>query len=179
MGTERSRQLPGDAQFGDLPVSDGVLAAVAEARALGRRIRPADQPARPRPGLAGPTRRTIVCIRRSHNLARRRRPWRTEQEPWSRLRGFGPAFFTKFLYFSTPGALILDNRLANAVYSRSRLPYLVTGKGRSLAWTPYRYAVYLQWMGHTAQAVGVEPEILELTLFRPPGDLNAEHDAAD
>src|SRR6266480_3424571 len=44
---------PGDAQFGDLPVPDGVLAAVAEARALGRRIRPADQPARPRPGLAG------------------------------------------------------------------------------------------------------------------------------
>ena len=101
------------------------------------------------------------------------------QEPWSRLRGFGPAFFTKFLYFSTPGALILDNRLANAVYSRSRLPYLVTEKGRSLAWTPYRYAVYLQWMGHTARAVGVEPEILELTLFRPPGDLNSEHNAAD
>jgi hypothetical protein len=83
------------------------------------------------------------------------------------------------LYFSTPGALILDNRLANAVYSRSRLLYLVTEKGRSLAWTPHRYAVYLQWMGHTARAVGVEPEILELTLFRPPGDLNAEHDAAD
>src|SRR5690348_3815178 len=53
VGTERSRQLPGDAQFGDLPVPDGVLAAVAEARPLGRRIRPADQPARPRPGLAG------------------------------------------------------------------------------------------------------------------------------
>ena len=32
------------------------------------------------------------------------------QEPWSRLHGFGPAFFTKFLYFSTPGALILDNQ---------------------------------------------------------------------
>jgi hypothetical protein len=24
------------------------------------------------------------------------------QEPWSRLHGFGPAFFTKFLYFCTP-----------------------------------------------------------------------------
>src|SRR5690348_18287292 len=78
MGTERSRQLPGDAQFGDLPVPDGVLAAVAEARALGQRIRPADQPARPRPGLAGPTRRTIACIRRSRNLARRRRPGLSE-----------------------------------------------------------------------------------------------------
>src|SRR5260221_3850366 len=68
-------------------------------------------------------------------------------EPWSRLRGFGPAFFTKFLYFSTPGALILDNRLANAIHSRSRLSYLVTAKGRSLALAPYRYAVYLHWIG--------------------------------
>ncbi len=101
------------------------------------------------------------------------------KQPWSRLRGFGPAFFTKFLYFSTPGALILDNRLANAVYSRSRLPHLVTGKGRSLAWDAVPYAVYLHWMGQTARVVGVDPELLELTMFRPPGDLNDEHDAAD
>jgi len=33
-----------------------------------------------------------------------------------RLRGYGPAFFTKFLYFTTPGALILDHRLATAVH---------------------------------------------------------------
>jgi len=86
------------------------------------------------------------------------------------------------LYFCTPRALILDNRLANAVYSRSRLPYLVTGKGRSLAWTPYRYSVYLYWMGQTARTLQVEPELLELTLFvtrQPPGDLNEEDDAAD
>jgi hypothetical protein len=101
------------------------------------------------------------------------------QEPWSRLRGFGPAFFTKFLYFSTPGALILDNRLANAVSSRSRLPYLVTANGHSLAWTPYRYAVYLHWMKQTARVIKVEPDLLELTLFQPPRDLNDEHDAAD
>jgi hypothetical protein len=101
------------------------------------------------------------------------------QEPWSRLHGFGPAFFTKFLYFSTPGALILDNRLANAVFNRSRLPYLVTGNDRSLAWTPYRYAVYIHWMGQTARAAGAEPELLELTLFRPPRDLTDEHDASD
>jgi hypothetical protein len=101
------------------------------------------------------------------------------QEPWSRLRGFGPAFFTKFLYFSTPGALILDNRLANAVYSRSGLPHLVTTKGQSLAWTPYRYAVYLHWMRQTARATEVEPDVLELTLFSPPNDLSDEHHAAD
>jgi hypothetical protein len=101
------------------------------------------------------------------------------QEPWSRLHKFGPAFFTKFLYFSTPGALILDNRLASAVRRLSQLPHLVTGNGRSLAWTPYRYSVYLHWMTQTAQTVRVEPELLELALFEPPGDLNDENDAAD
>jgi hypothetical protein len=101
------------------------------------------------------------------------------QEPWSRLRGFGPAFFTKFLYFSTPGALVLDNRLANAVHKLSHLPHLVTGNGQSLAWTPYRYSVYIHWMTQTARAVGAEPELLELTLFQPPGDLADANDAND
>jgi hypothetical protein len=50
--------------------------------------------------------------------------------------GVRPGVFTKFLYFCTPGALILDNRLANAMHSLSGLPHLVSGKGRSLAWTP-------------------------------------------
>jgi hypothetical protein len=101
------------------------------------------------------------------------------QEPWSRLRGYGPAFFTKFLYFSTPGALILDNRLANAVHKLSRMPHLVTGNRQSLAWTPYRYAVYLHWMKQTAQAAGTQPELLELTLFQPPGELADENGAAE
>jgi hypothetical protein len=100
------------------------------------------------------------------------------QEPWARLHGYGPAFFTKFLYFSTPGALILDNRLANAVHQRSQLPHLVTSKRQSLAWTPYRYAVYLHWMQQTAQRADTEPGLLELTLFQPPGDLADENDAA-
>jgi hypothetical protein len=78
------------------------------------------------------------------------------------------------LYFSTPGALILDNRLANAVHRLSQVPNLVTGNGRSLAWTPYRYSVYLHRMTQTAGAVRAEPELLELTLFQPPGDLNEE-----
>ena len=82
-----------------------------------------------------------------------------------------PAFVTKFLYFSTLGALILDNRLANAVHMLGHLPQLVTGRGRSLTWTPYRHATYLHWMTQTAQMVGVGPELLELTLFQPPGDL--------
>jgi 8-oxoguanine DNA glycosylase-like protein len=101
------------------------------------------------------------------------------QPPWSRLHGFGPAFFTKFLYFSIPGALILDNRLANAVHKLSKLPNLVTGDGRSLTWTPYRYAVYLHWMTQTARSVRVAPDLLELTLFQPPGSLDEENGAAN
>jgi hypothetical protein len=96
------------------------------------------------------------------NERRRARPG---QVPWSRLRGFGPAFFTKFLYFSTPGALILDNRLATAVHDLSQMPFLVTGNNRSIVWTPFRYAVYLHWMRQTAEVVDVDPQLLELTLF--------------
>ncbi|MGW4948390.1 8-oxoguanine DNA glycosylase OGG fold protein [Actinoplanes sp. NPDC004185] len=87
---------------------------------------------------------------------------------WGRLGGYGPAFFTKFLYFTTPGALILDHRLATAVHQRTKMPYLVTTKGRSRAWSPYRYAVYLHWMHQTAHRLAVEPDLLELTLFDPP-----------
>jgi hypothetical protein len=101
------------------------------------------------------------------------------QPPWSRLHGFGPAFFTKFLYFSTPGALILDNRLAYAVHRLSQLPNLVTEEGRSLTWTPYRYSVYVHWMTQTARTVGVAPDLLELTLFQPPGSLDEENGAAN
>jgi len=82
------------------------------------------------------------------------------------------------LYFSTPGALILDNRLANALHRLNQLPNLVTEDGRSLTWTPYRYAVYMHWMTQTARTVGVTPDLLELTLFQPPGSLDEENGAA-
>jgi hypothetical protein len=100
------------------------------------------------------------------------------QEPWSRLHGLGPAFFTKFLYFAVPGALILDNNVAKAVHDLSNLPNLVTDDGQSVAWTPYRYAVYLHWMRQTAEAVGVWPAMLELTLFKPPTDPMDDQDVA-
>jgi len=112
-----------------------------------------------------------ACLYGGYDYQDRAAPGRP---PWSRLHGFGPAFFTKFLYFSTPGALILDNRLANAVHRLSQLPNLVTGDGRSLTWTPYRYSVYLNWMAQTAWTVGVAPDLLELTLFMPPGSLDEE-----
>lgn len=100
-------------------------------------------------------------------------------QPWDRLRGYGPAFFTKFLYFVAPGALILDNRLAKAVHGLSDMPNLVTADGRSLAWTPYRYAVYVHWMRQTAQAIGVRSDLLEVMLFEPPGELADQDGAAE
>lgn len=101
------------------------------------------------------------------------------EAPWSRLAGFGPAFFTKLLYFSTAGALILDNVLANAVHDLCRMPYLVAGQGRSVAWTSYRYAVYLHWMNQTAEAVGVTSDVLEYTLFTQRVQERTEPDASD
>jgi hypothetical protein len=130
----------------------------------------AKDPAAPDP-IAG-----YACLYGGYDYQDRAAPG---QLPWSRLHGFGPAFFTKLLYFSTPGALILDNRLANAVRKLSQLPSLVTGDGRSLTWTPYRYSVYLHWMTQTARTVGVTPDLLELALFQPPGSLDEENGAAD
>ena len=92
--------------------------------------------------------------------------------PWSRIDAYGPAFFTKFLYFTVPGALILDARLAGRVAQLTGREYGYLAKGRPVAWTPYRYAVYLHWMRQTAAAISVHtaprvvsPELLELTLF--------------
>jgi hypothetical protein len=85
-----------------------------------------------------------------------------------RIRRFGPAFFTKFLYFTTPGALILDNVLARRVHALAGMAYLVRRGGNSYAWSPYRYAVYLHWMRQTEARLGCEPDELETTLFAPP-----------
>jgi len=87
-------------------------------------------------------------------------------EPWTRIEGFGPAFFTKFLYFTIPGALILDNVLAKKVKMLTDMPYLVQHNGQSYPWSPYRYAVYLHWMRQTAASLNCTPDELELALFQ-------------
>jgi hypothetical protein len=89
-------------------------------------------------------------------------------EPWARIDGYGPAFFTKFLYFTNPRALILDKVLATRVTTLSKMPYLTQPNGQSYAWSPYRYAVYLHWMYQTAASLGCTADELELTLFAPP-----------
>lgn len=83
---------------------------------------------------------------------------------------WGPAFFTKFLYFadagSVPGsALILDNLTATAVGAISGLPNFVNRRGGSVRWTAYRYGVYLAWMKLVAAEQEVKPDFLEYALF--------------
>jgi hypothetical protein len=53
--------------------------------------------------------------------------------PYARLKKFGPAFSTKFLYFTTSGALILDNVLAGAVHDLTQMPYLIRRSGHDHA----------------------------------------------
>lgn len=91
-----------------------------------------------------------------------------------RTRDWGPAFFTKFLYFAAapggPTALILDEKLAARVKALSGMKHLISSGGEPEAWTPYRYSVYCAWMEQTATRFGVSPDWLELALFRyrPP-----------
>lgn len=81
---------------------------------------------------------------------------------------WGPAFFTKLLYFADPSrrALILDNRLAWIVHELSGIENLVDKRGRSKRWTRWRYAVYLAWMYQVADQLEVQPDLLEYGLFR-------------
>lgn len=104
---------------------------------------------------------------------------------YARLQWYGPAFFTKLLYFFHDRALILDNALAHRVHALGGPDGLVK-RGRSLAWSPYRYAVYLNWMEQTASQLArkaggksITPEVLELALFEAPVDIEEEGSAAD
>lgn len=105
------------------------------------------------------------------------------------IKGLGPAFFTKFLYFvdalvrpvAERRALILDQRVAQVIRAHAT----VVGRDIGLqqpeglaawlwsdgGWTPHRYGVYLRWMhGATRQleaAIGwpSHPDVLELAIF--------------
>ncbi|MGW0844519.1 8-oxoguanine DNA glycosylase OGG fold protein [Streptomyces sp. NPDC002787] len=110
------------------------------------------------------------------------------------VKGLGPAFFTKFLYFldratdgpTAPGprALILDQRVARVL--RAYATRVGSEMGMASAadiaawiwsdngWTSHRYDVYLRWMTATAGQLarsGINwpepggPDLLELALF--------------
>ena len=83
------------------------------------------------------------------------------------IEGFGPAFFTKFLYFaggrSRGGrALILDQVLAGAVRTLASNPKLLDGA----SWTTDEYAFYFSYVGGLARLKDVEPDEVECQIFR-------------
>lgn len=97
------------------------------------------------------------------------------------IRGLGPAFFTKFLYFAGkaievegPKPLILDAVLARAVREQQVLhldgaPYAKRDAATTWptwGWSPYRYGLYLDVMERVASAVGVDTDVAELALFK-------------
>lgn len=100
---------------------------------------------------------------------------------YKRLRGavpgWGPAFFTKWLYFADQvggrgRALILNKKVAIRLQELTQMPCLVDSQRRSRRWTAYRYAVYLAWAHGAADQVSeatrspVPADLVELALFR-------------
>ncbi|MEV0981939.1 hypothetical protein [Streptomyces sp. NPDC049915] len=108
------------------------------------------------------------------------------------VKGLGPAFFTKLLYFLAlalhsshpPCALILDQRVARVVRTHATQVGMGMGLPTPAAtaawiwsdwgWTPHRYAVYLRWMTAAAGQLvstgvrwpdSLSPDLLELALF--------------
>lgn len=91
----------------------------------------------------------------------------------SSARGWGPAFFTKLLYFADarrqqsqrPRALVLDNLLAHQVTALSGLPHLLY-RGRAARWSPYRYGICISWMvASTATSLDLPADEVECALF--------------
>jgi hypothetical protein len=107
------------------------------------------------------------------------------------VKGFGPAFFTKFLYFlgravrpvPLPAPLILDMRVSRVLraYAASIGEQIREESTAKVAawiwsdggWTPHRYDVYLRWMAAASEqltSAGIgwppsSPDLLELAFF--------------
>lgn len=102
----------------------------------------------------------------------------------ARIRGLGPAFFTKLLYFAGYRygevglqPLILDRRVARA------LPAAGGPALGSWGWTAKQWLTYLTWADERAVDHGVAPDVIEYWLFdagrlpetaRPPAPRRAE-----
>ncbi|RAO17580.1 8-oxoguanine DNA glycosylase OGG fold protein [Micromonospora noduli] len=103
-----------------------------------------------------------------------------------KISEFGPAFFTKFLYFASRTgqgrcpALILDGRLARQMRGfwerRANEPYAENGSSarwlwQGPRWSDYRYQIYRTFMVRSASQLSESgdrwiPELVELLLFR-------------
>jgi hypothetical protein len=107
------------------------------------------------------------------------------------VKGLGPAFYTKFLYFldlalapsTGPHALILDQRVARVLRAHATNVGLDMGLPSAVStaewiwsdggWTCHRYAVYLKWMTAASEQLRSadprwaesSPDLLELAFF--------------
>jgi hypothetical protein len=82
-----------------------------------------------------------------------------------RIKGLGPAFGTKFLYFCSktgawPTALIFDSLVAGWLQQNSHV------RINPLSWNSANYGRYMAAMTEWADAVGVESDEIELCIFR-------------
>lgn len=83
---------------------------------------------------------------------------------------FGPAFFSKFLYFASEGTeprcLVLDALVARGLYTSgwSLAPTYPT-KSFSYNWYTDTYVAYCELLARWAQDLGTEPDMLERALF--------------
>lgn len=87
----------------------------------------------------------------------------------NQISGFGPSFFTKFLYFAGGGApehpcLILDRVVATAL--RDHCGW--TSLHRTGPWPPETYERYCHLLARWAKEHHCAPDELELTLFTGP-----------
>lgn len=81
-----------------------------------------------------------------------------------RVFNLGPAFGTKYLYFTQPTshrpqALIWDKNIAHWFHTHAGVP-------RFTAWSLRRYTVFLSQMHAWAEALRCEPDEVELCMFR-------------
>lgn len=95
------------------------------------------------------------------------------------IRGLGPAFFTKALYFASEGTagtrcLILDARVAGNLYAAGWTSLPHRGTKFTYNWFTFTYVAYCEllqhWAGEATKEVGVRvwPDEIERALFEGP-----------
>ena len=92
------------------------------------------------------------------------------------LRGLGPAFFTKVLYFAgwdtavSPRPLILDRFVARAFNEQAKLSWRTNWN-----WTPSQYERYLDTVAGWAGSWGTTADVVERELFESGKAMGRRH----
>ncbi|USA02728.1 hypothetical protein NCG97_21945 [Streptomyces lydicamycinicus] len=93
--------------------------------------------------------------------------YRVLNDRYARVKHFGPAFFSKLLYFATAGCisgghwpLIIDSNVALALNELSAQEWRVDER-----WDSGKYTSYLELAHLWAEQWGTEPDVVERRLF--------------